>query len=99
MSVVNLRAQDLTDTAAKIEAAADRIDRALQNLDVVMSDLDSVWSDANARKYLQRYNELKEEFPEFKASIRSYGTFLNSVVAAYDKHFNQNVAARVNTAE
>ena len=99
MSVINLQAHDLTDTATKIEGAADKIDRALQTLDTTMADLDSVWSDANARKYLQRYNELKEEFPEFKASIRSYGTFLNSVVAAYDKHFNQNVAARVNTAE
>lgn len=99
MSVINLQAHDLTDTATKIDAAADKIDRALQNLDTVMSDLNSVWSDANARKYLQRYNELKQEFPEFKNAVRSYGTFLNSVVAAYDRNFNQNIAARVNNTQ
>lgn len=96
MSVVNLHSHDLTDVASRIDVAADKIEKALQTVDTVMADLNNVWNDANARKYLARYNELKEEFPEFKRSVRSYGTFLNTVVATYDREFNQNIASRVN---
>ena len=96
MANITLTSNDLLMTARTIEDASDRIDQALQKLDVIMSDLDSVWSDKNAKTYLERYNELKEEFPQFKAATRSYGTFLNSVVETYEKEYNQNIAARVN---
>ncbi len=95
MANITLTSNDLLTVSRQIEDAADKIDASLQKLDVVMSDLDSVWSDKNAKTYLQRYNELKEEFPQFKAAVRSYGTFLNSVVQTYEK-YNQNVAASVN---
>jgi uncharacterized protein YukE len=96
MANISLTANDLLMTARKIEDASDRIDAALQKLDVIMSDLDSVWSDKNAKTYLARYEELKAEFPQFKSAVRSYGTFLNSVVETYEKEYNQNIAARVN---
>ena len=94
-AIINLTASDLTETARKIDEASNKIDRALQTLEREMSDMESVWKDANAQKYLERFNELREEFPEFKSAVRSYGTFLNSVVSTYEKEYNQNIAARV----
>ena len=96
MANIVLTSNDLLMTARRIEDASDKIDSALQKLDVIMSDLDSVWSDKNAKTYLERYNELRQEFPQFKAAVRSCGTFLNSVVETYEKEFNQNIASRVN---
>lgn len=96
MANVILHANDLISVASKIDAASDRIDSALQKLDVVMSDLDSVWSDQNSKRYLERYNELKQEFPEFKRAVRSYGTFLNSVVNTYQKEFADETSRSVN---
>ena len=98
MANINLTSADLLATAKKIDESSDKIDGALQKLDVVMSDLDSTWSDDNSKKYLARYNELRENFPEFKAAISSYGTFLNSVVEIYEKEYNQNIASRVGRA-
>ncbi len=92
---INLTANDLTETARKIDEASNKIDRALLALEREMSDMDGVWKDANAQKYLSRFNELREEFPEFKSAVRSYGTFLNSVVSTYEKEYNQNIASRV----
>ena len=96
MANITLTSNDLLSAARQIEDAADKIEGALQKLDVIMSDLESVWSDKNARTYLQRYEELKELFPQFKATTRSYGTFLNSVVQTYEREYAQNIAARVN---
>ena len=33
----------------------------------------------------ERYEELKQEFPEFKNAINSYGTFLDTVVNVYQR--------------
>ena len=96
MANIALTSNDLLTAARQIEDAADKIEGSLQKLDVIMSDLDSVCRDKNARTYLQRYEELKELFPQFKASTRSYGTFLNSVVQTYEREFSQNIASRVN---
>ena len=94
--MIALTSNDLLVASHKIEDASDKIEAALQKLDVIMSDLESVWSDSNARTYLQRYDELKMKFPEFKAAVRSYGTFLNSVVQTYEREYTQNIATRVN---
>ncbi len=96
---IALTSNDLLMASRQIEDAADRIEGALQKLDVIMSDLDTVWNDKNAKTYLKRYEELKEMFPQFKASTRSYGTFLNSVVQTYEREYNQSIAARVNKNE
>lgn len=93
---VELHASDLLEVARRIEAAADKIDAALQKLDTTMADLDTVWSDQNSKKYLERYNELKENFPEFKNAVRSYGTFLNTVVSAYQQEFADPTSNSVN---
>lgn len=99
MANINLTSQDLLTTARKIDEASNKIDLALQKVDMVMSDLNNVWNDDNAKRYLEKYNELKTEFPEFKAAVRSYGTFLNSVVETYEKEYNQNIAARVGNTQ
>ena len=96
MANVVLHAQDLLETARRIDAASDKIDNALQKLDTIMGDLDSVWSDQNSKRYLERYNELKSEFPEFKKAVRSYGTFLNSVVNTYQKEFSDETRSTIN---
>lgn len=95
MANITLTSNDLLIASRQIEDSADKIEGALQKLDVIMSDLESVWSDKNARTYLQRYEELKALFPQFKAVTRSYGTFLNSVVQTYEREYNQNIAVRV----
>ena len=96
MANIVLRASDLLDASRKIEDAAIRIDKALQSLDTAMGDIDAVWSDANSKKYLARYAELKEEFPGFKDAVHSYSTFLNAVVATYQKEFADTVSQSVN---
>ena len=95
MANVVLTPGDILDASRRIEDASERINASLQKLDVTMSDMDSVWNDANAKKYLEEYERLKETFPEFKASVRSYATFLNSVVETYDREYNEDVARRV----
>lgn len=96
MAKIVLHASDLLEAARKMEDAALRIDSALQNLDATMSDFDAVWSDENSKKYLARYAELKEEFPEFKAAVHSYSTFLNEVVNTYQREFTEPVSSSVN---
>ena len=96
MAKVILHASDLLEAARKIEDAANRIDGALQNLDNTMGDIDAVWSDENSKKYLNRYMELKEEFPGFKDAVHKYSTFLNQVVSTYQKEFVDNVSQSVN---
>ena len=96
MANIVLHAADLLESARKMEDAANRIDSALKNLDSTMSDLDAVWSDENSKKYLARYAELKEEFPGFKEAVHSYSTFLNAVVAAYQKEFVEPTSTSVN---
>jgi len=97
MANVVLRSSDLISVAKTIEEDANHIDEALVKLDTVMSDLDSVWSDDNSRKYLERYNELKANFPEFKEAVRSYGKFLETVVAEYQREFADPTSRSVNT--
>lgn len=96
MANVSLQASSLMNAAKKMEDAANRIDNALQSLDSVMGDLDSVWSDRNSKKYLERYEELKQEFPTFKSAVHSYSQFLEAVVDTYRKEFIDNVSASVN---
>ena len=96
MAKVVLHASDLLEAARRIEDAANRIDGALKKLDSAMGDIDSVWSDQNSKKYLARYEELKEEFPGFKDAVHKYSTFLNAVVNTYQKEFIDNVSGSVN---
>lgn len=96
MANVALQASDLMNAAKKMEDAAGRIDKALQNLDSVMGGIDSVWKDRNSKTYLERYDELKQEFPTFKNAVHSYGQFLEDVVDTYRKEFIEDVSTSVN---
>lgn len=87
MAQVNLYAHDLIDASRKIEDASDRIEKALAKLDNIMAGMENVWSGKTSKEYLARYEELKESFPQFKAATRSYGRFLNDVVAVYQREF------------
>ena len=98
MAIV-LQSQDLTNTAAKIDACADELKTSINNLDKLMSNLDSVWNDQNSKIYIQRYEELKREFPAFEQSVRNYGTFLNGVVEAYRKNFIEEVNSSVTSTQ
>ena len=95
MAKVVLHAADLLDAARKMEDAANRIDKAIQNLDSTMSDLDGVWSDDNSKQYLARYEELKQEFPGFKAAVRKYSEFLTAVVNTYQRDYIDEVKPSV----
>ena len=96
MEKVYLQSKDLLEVANRIETSSEKIDNALLKLDATMQDLDSVWSDQNSKKYLERYNELREEFPKFKQAVKSYGNFLNSVVNIYQKEFMDETSTSVN---
>ena len=96
MANIVLHAADLLEAARKMEDAANRIDSALQNLDATMSDIDAVWSDDNSKKYLARYEELKQEFPGFKNAVRSYSEFLTAVVNTYQREYVDEVGTTVN---
>ncbi len=96
MANIVLQSQDLTNAASKIDSAADELREAIQRLDSLMANLDSVWNDANSKIYIQRYEELKREFPAFEQSVRNYGTFLNGVVSAYRREFMERVSTSVN---
>ena len=96
MANVTLQAASLLDAARKMEDAAKEIDTALQHLDTTMSDLDAVWSDKNSKKYLERYTELKEDFPKFQNAVHGYSAFLNAVVETYRKEFVEPVSTSVN---
>lgn len=95
MAKVVLHAADLLDAARKIEDAAQRIDGALQKIDTIVGEIEPVWSDENTKKYLARYNELKQEFPGFKEAVHNYGTFLNEVVKTYQREFIDSVSQSV----
>jgi len=96
MANVVLKAQDLINTSTKIKDAATRIENDLRKLDSVMGDMQSVWDDKNAKTYLERYEELKQEFPEFKNAVNSYGTFLDTVVDVYQREFSDEISNSVN---
>ncbi len=96
MANISLNSASLLDAARKIEDAANRIDGAISRIDNIMSDLDAVWSDQNSKKYLERYEELKQEFPGFKSAVHSYSAFLNAVVATYQKEYLDDVSTTVN---
>ena len=69
MANISLNAASLLDAARKIEDAANRIDGAISRIDNTMSDLDAVWSDQNSKKYLSRYEELKQEYIDAKYDL------------------------------
>ena len=96
MTKVILQSQDLTNTSRNIDSCADQLKTALKELDMLMSNLDSVWSDVNSKTYLRRYEELKQEFPEFEQAVRNYGVFLNNIVEAYRREFMEEVSTSVN---
>ncbi len=95
MANIVLHASDLLEAARKMEDAATRISDALDRLNTVVGDIESVWSDQNSKKYLDRYNELKEEFPGFKAAVHSYSEFLNAVVRTYQQEYIDEVSTTV----
>ena len=97
MANISLNSQSLIDAANKIADAADRIDAAIAKIDATVSDLDSVWKDKNAKTYLARYEELKNEhFTEFKQAAHNYSVFLNKVVEAYRSEFVDPTSESVN---
>lgn len=95
MANIRLTADSLLDAARKIEDAANRIDGAISRIDATVADLDSVWSDRNSRQYLERYNELKQDFPAFKKASHDYSAFLNAVVETYKKEFLDETSTAV----
>ncbi len=95
MATIKLNAASLKDAANRMEDAANRIEKALNSIDAIMSDTNSVWDDANSKKYLARYEELKETFPQFKAEVHSYGDFLNKVVDTYQREYITPVSESV----
>ena len=96
MANIVLQSQDLVNTANKIDASGDVLEDAFNKVDSTMSDLQGVWNDINSKKYLDRYNELKQEFPKFIQDVRSYGVFLNTVVNTYRREFIEAVSETVN---
>ena len=96
MANISLNASSLLEAARKIEDAASRIDTALSHIDTTMSDVDAVWNDQNSKRYIERYNELKQDFPAFKKAAHDYSTFLNAVVEAYQKEFVEPTSQSVN---
>ena len=96
--VVGLNAQSLAQAADKIKRAALRIDESIKRIDSIMADMDSVWSDDNSKKYLARYEELKQNFPKFQSAAHSYSDFLMKVVEAYDKEFLNPTSSSVTTS-
>ena len=95
MANIVLQSQDLINTANKIDSSANELKASLNKLDNIMSKIDSVWSDENSKHYLERYEELKAEFPRFEADVRSYGTFLNTVVETYQREFIEPVSESI----
>lgn len=85
--MISLKSAALLDAAKKMEDAANRIDAAIINIDNIISDLETVWNDENARKYLSKYEELKESFPAFKMAAHNYSAFLYKVVDTYRKEY------------
>lgn len=92
---VGLNADRLLDTAKKMEEAANRIDASIAKIDNAMSNLDSVWNDVNSKRYLSKYEDLKREFPNFKAAIHEYSEFLVKVVDIYNKEFIEATSGSV----
>ena len=96
MANISLRTESLMDAARKIEDAASRIDDAIGRIDNIESDMDTVWKDENARTYLSRYDELKQDFPAFKEAAHNYSEFLYKVVKTYQEEFTNPVSESVN---
>ena len=96
MANITLNANNLRDVAKKMEAAANKIDDSLKEIDVIMSDMESVWSDVNSKKYLNKYEELRKDFPTFKSALYAYSSFLNMVVDIYQKEYVNPVSTTVN---
>jgi len=95
MANISLNANNLLEAARKIEDAAGKIDNAISRIDTAMSDLETVWNDQNAKQYLVKYDELKNDFPAFKEAVHNYSTFLNAVVEAYRKEFLEPTASSI----
>lgn len=97
MANISLNSQSLVDASNKIADAAGRIDAAIAKIDAAVGDLETVWKDQNAKKYLQRYEELKQEhFEAFKQAAHNYSVFLNKVVEAYRSEFVEPTSESVN---
>ena len=92
---VGLNADRLLDAAKKMEEAANRIDASIAKIDNAMSNLDAVWNDVNSKRYLAKYEDLKHEFPDFKAAVHEYSEFLIKVVDTYNKEFIEATSGSV----
>ena len=95
MALVGLKAENLLDVAKKMEDAANRIEASMARIDNVMADMNEVWNDNNSKNYLNRYEDLKGEFPKFKQSVREYSEFLHRVVDTYKKEFLDETSTTV----
>ena len=95
MAVVKLNAASLRDAANRMEDAANRIEKALANIDVIMGEINLAWNDANSKRYIERYEELKQNFPQFKMEVHSYGNFLNKVVDTYQREYLSQVSENI----
>ena len=87
--VVTVTPASMLEAASKMEAAADAIDKSIARIDEAVSGMSSDWNDKNARIYLERYNELKQAFPDFKNAVRNYSVFLGNVVDLYNKEYTE----------
>ena len=94
--MITVKPSDFKDASKKMDDAANRIDSALGKIDSLMENIDSVWHDDNSKQYLSQYRELKQLFPEFKASIHGYSSFLNSLLEIYNKEYSEPVSGEIN---
>ena len=94
--MISVNPTDFKNASKKMEDAASRIDNALEQINTAMDSLDSVWHDSNSRRYLNQYKELQKFFPEFKASLHGYSSFLNSLLDIYQKEFTEPVSGEIN---
>ena len=88
--MITVRPVDFKNASKKMDDAANRIDVSLSRIDSIMDDLNSVWQDSNSKRYLNQYRELQKYFPEFKASIHGYSSFLNSLLEIYQQDLNDS---------
>ena len=81
---VKVSTQDLVDTAARIRSLNDNMDTKLNEMHNAVRKLEATYKSEGATAIMNRVENFKPRFAEYKAVVESYAKFLVDAASDYE---------------
>lgn len=85
--MIQLNMEDLDTTSTKLGSNAEQIRANVEKMSSLMATISDSWDDELAKKYIEKFEELKPTFDKFCESSKSASTFLTEVNKVYKSEY------------